>query len=93
MREPFFNNVIADIALDLGQYKLDLEFERTDERTVLSSLSPPDIPRTRGGVSRRGGVSPKLSLDDKTTVVVRRAPKPGVRGQSSRWTRMERSRP
>ena len=90
MYEPFFNSVISDIALDRGQYALDLEFEGTDVATELSALSQRNLSSTGGGVSRGDSVPPKLSLDDKAPASVRRAPKVGVRGLSGRWLRVEK---
>lgn len=86
MYEPFFNNVISDIALDRGQAQLDLEFEGTNAATELSALSSRDLPSARGGVSGSNSLSSKLPVDDSGTPDKRRAPKPGVRGLSMRWT-------
>lgn len=40
------NSAISDYALDLGQYALDLEFERSESESQLShTAKPPDDPR------------------------------------------------
>lgn len=53
MYEPFPNYAISDLALDLGEWALDQEYEQRGLRFDLPPLSQTDFPRTRTNVPRK----------------------------------------